>query len=275
MLRFTYPEGKTKALTFSYDDAQIYDRRLVEIFNRYGLKATFHLNMGTLDTTEPGADGERVEYIRSAEVKELYQGHEVACHGFHHPFMDQLAQTELTREIWEDKKGLEKLTGKIVTGMSYPFGNYDERIMKTAESLGIEYSRTVKDTMSVNLPENFLAWHPSCHHNKLSDEMIETFLNPPAFRKLPLLYVWGHSFEFHRENTWEIFEEKCRKLSGDSSVWYATNLEIMDYIKAMRSLRTSADGKVLQNPSGVKLYFTAGDGKLYSLGAGESLVLPE
>lgn len=34
-----YPHWKEKAVTFSYDDGQIYDRRLVEIFDRYGLKA--------------------------------------------------------------------------------------------------------------------------------------------------------------------------------------------------------------------------------------------
>ena len=47
--RFTFPEGKDKALTFSYDDGNIADKRLVSIFNNYGLKATFHLNSGMLD----------------------------------------------------------------------------------------------------------------------------------------------------------------------------------------------------------------------------------
>lgn len=43
-----YPGGKFKALTMSYDDGQIHDRRLVEIFNRHGIKGTFHLNSGLL-----------------------------------------------------------------------------------------------------------------------------------------------------------------------------------------------------------------------------------
>ena len=33
--RFVYPEGKSKALTMSYDDGVVADRRLVEIFNHY------------------------------------------------------------------------------------------------------------------------------------------------------------------------------------------------------------------------------------------------
>lgn len=36
--------GKKKALTFSYDDAVSQDIRLIEIFNRYGLKCTFNMN---------------------------------------------------------------------------------------------------------------------------------------------------------------------------------------------------------------------------------------
>ena len=36
--------GKKKALTFSYDDGVTQDIRLIEIFNKYNLKATFNLN---------------------------------------------------------------------------------------------------------------------------------------------------------------------------------------------------------------------------------------
>ena len=39
-----FPEGKTKALTFSYDDGEKQDIRLIQLFNKYGLKGTFNLN---------------------------------------------------------------------------------------------------------------------------------------------------------------------------------------------------------------------------------------
>ena len=47
--------GKNKALTFSYDDGVTQDKRLIEIFNKYGLKATFNLNSELL-----GLDGELI-----------------------------------------------------------------------------------------------------------------------------------------------------------------------------------------------------------------------
>ena len=41
--------GKNKAVTFSYDDGTEHDIRLVEIFNRYGMKCTFNLNSGLMN----------------------------------------------------------------------------------------------------------------------------------------------------------------------------------------------------------------------------------
>ena len=46
-------DGKMKAVTFSYDDAVTQDKRLIEIFHKYDLKATFNLNSGLLGT-QPG-----------------------------------------------------------------------------------------------------------------------------------------------------------------------------------------------------------------------------
>ena len=39
-----YPEGKAKAVTFSYDDWVIQDIRLAEMFDKYGMKGTFNFN---------------------------------------------------------------------------------------------------------------------------------------------------------------------------------------------------------------------------------------
>ena len=48
MRRFAMFQNKHKAITFSFDDAIVDDIRLVEILNKYGLKATFNLNSGHL-----------------------------------------------------------------------------------------------------------------------------------------------------------------------------------------------------------------------------------
>ena len=63
-----FPGGKHKVLTMSYDDGKLEDRRLISIFNKYGIKGTFHLNSGLeMDTRIP-----------TSEYQELYKGHEVS-----------------------------------------------------------------------------------------------------------------------------------------------------------------------------------------------------
>ena len=46
-----FPEGRYKALTLSYDDGKITDRRLTEIFRAADIRATFHLNSAYLGSS--------------------------------------------------------------------------------------------------------------------------------------------------------------------------------------------------------------------------------
>ena len=50
-----FPGGKKKAMTFSYDDGVIQDRRLVELFNRYHVKGFPAGPMRTPPATLPEA----------------------------------------------------------------------------------------------------------------------------------------------------------------------------------------------------------------------------
>ena len=235
-----FPEGKKKALTFSYDDGQIFDRRLICMLKEYGLKGTFHLNSGTV-----GTDG----YVTKEEIPELYDGMEIAGHTVSHPYLLQKSAAEITAEIWEDRKMLEQWNGKIVRGFSYPFGETSGHISDILKNSGLEYARTVVSTHSFGWPDDFLMWNPTCHHNEVTEEMIQHFLAPFEYERNLLFYIWGHSFEFDREQTWGKFEAVCEKLSEQGDVWYATNIQIKEYITAVRSLVVSADGRYVYNPS--------------------------
>ena len=236
-LSFCFPEGKIKALTFSYDDGFAPDEKLVEIFNRFGMKATFNLNACRYQDNPE----EKAEYL-----KRLYAGHEIACHGKTHPFFERLPQMSLVEEILEDRRALEQLTGKIINGMAYPYGTYDSNVIQTLRSLGIVYSRTVKSTGRFDFPDDFLEWNPTCHHRENVMELGEKFL---ATGYVSLFYVWGHSFEFEKNNNWDIMEQLCAKLSGKTDVWYATNLDIYNYITAFRRLESTVDARIVRNPS--------------------------
>lgn len=242
-VRFLFPEGKPKALTLSYDDGNIADRRLVGILNQYKIKGSFHLNAGTLGSNNN---------ILPAEVAELFQGHEISCHSYTHPFLERISKTEVVREMLDDRLALEKLAGYPVRGMSYPFGTYSPEVIEILKSLDIVYARTVKSTGKFVLPDNFLEWHPTCHHRENLMELTAQFKKAPY--QFSVFYVWGHSYEFDRNENWNLIEDFCAEIAGDETIWYATNIEICDYVSALKRLEFSADSSLVKNPNAMALW---------------------
>ena len=118
--------GKMKAVTFSLDDGVTQDIRMVELLNKYGLKATFNLNSELLGqpTLLLQKSGRRISHYKVAptDVKELYKDHEVAVHTLTHPNLTTLDEAEIIRQVEEDRKNLEALVGYDVVGMAYPCG---------------------------------------------------------------------------------------------------------------------------------------------------------
>jgi len=136
----------------------------------------------------------------------------------------------------------------------------------------MEYSRTTKSTNDFKLPENFLAWHPTCHHKHNLMENLEAFYAPSRYNRLKLFYVWGHSYEFNNDNNWGLIEEFSKKAGGREDTWYATNIEIVDYVNAIRALRVSADRTMVYNPSAIEVWFTV-NGNTVSVKPGETFKL--
>jgi len=258
-----YPEGKKKALTMSYDDGQIHDRRLVEIFNKYGIRGTFHLNSGRFDADV---------FLKSSEISELFKGHEISAHTLNHPYLTLIPDDIVTYEVLEDRKRLEDLAGYPVRGMSYPYGAYSRHLMEILPCLGIEYCRTVNSHGGFQVPDDFLAWHPTCHHNQNLMDKANVFKNQLKWATMPLFYVWGHSFEFEWQKNWDLIEEFCKTVSGDETVWYATNIEIMDYLKAIKGLKFSVDRKTIYNPSALDVWIGV-DGEPCRIEAGTTVKL--
>ena len=258
MLTPLYPEGKVKALTFSYDDATRDDFRLVEIFNRFGMKATFNLI---------GSQFDLEVRVHADEVKSLYTGHEVASHSFHHPFLDRIPKACALNELLQDRRELEKVTGTIVNGFALPFGSWNPEIVELLRSAGYLYSRTTQFTMSFRLPADFLEWHPTCHHRSAL-ELCDSFKK--THYALSLFYIWGHSYEFSRANNWDLIEKICGELGGQTDTWYATNGEICRYVTALRRLETSADAERIFNPTAYSLWFRKPSGEIFEIKPGET-----
>ena len=271
-MKFLYPNGKKQALTFSFDDNQNFDKRLIEIFDKYNLKCTFNINSGTLGVTaDQNSDGN--VYVKPEEVKEVYKNHEVAVHGVDHKYISTLTDVMIVNEFLEDRKALEALTGKLVQGAAYAFGWHNERIMNILKTVGIKYSRGVDATYGFFPPQDFLDWKPTCHQaDACLKDLGNQFLDCPGYIELPLMYVWGHSYEFGRSGNWTDIEEFCKMMSGKDYIWYATNMEIYNYINATRSLEFFADGKKVFNPTLIEIWVEL-SGKTITIKPGETVSL--
>lgn len=255
-----YKDGKKWALTMSYDDGVVHDRRLVEIFDKYNIKATFHLNSGNI-----GRDG----LITADEASALYKEHEVATHTVTHPRLTNIAPVNIIQETLDDRRALENLCGYIVRGMSYPHGAYNDNVINVLRQCGIVYSRTTKSTGGFGLPDDFMAWHPTCHHKQMLT-LADKFAEKKIFERGGLFYIWGHSYEFEGGNSWKDMELFCQRMSGLSDVWYATNIEIYEYIAAQRSLHISVENKMIHNPSCREVWVSR-DGEAVKIPGGETV----
>lgn len=266
-------DGKSKVLTLSYDDGVVQDIRLIEIMNKYGLKGTFNINTG-LYLPE---DAERERYygrMKLSEAKELYinSGHEVAVHALTHPFLEKIKPEQVAFEVLEDRKNIEKEYKSIARGMAYPFGTYSDMVVEVLKNSGICYSRTVKSTENFAFPENWLTLHPTCHHNnpKLM-ELAEKFVDAkPDFKHSYMFYLWGHSYEFDNNDNWEVIEKFAEYIGGKDDIWYATNIEVYDYVKAYESLQASMDEKIIHNPSATDVWVGISN-EIIKIPAGETV----
>ena len=181
---------------------------------------------------------------------------------------------EVAREILEDRKGLESLTGGLVRGHAYPNGSYSEEIKQLFKQLGIAYGRVVGSRADYELPKDPLEWHPTCHHT--DPELMkkaEYFVNFQKKQYLKLMYVWGHSYEFDGAHNWEVIEEFCKYAGGKEDIWYATNIEIIDYMDAAKNLKFSGNNEMVYNPSAISVWLHCDDKKYVEVKGGATVDL--
>jgi len=277
-IEMLFPEGKPKALILSFDDGRDADRRLVKLMNEYGLVGTFHLNSNKLGTKD---------YLTKEEIKNLFKGHEVSAHTANHPNLTTSSKIDVIYEVVEDRRELERLTGRSVRGMSYPFGNYNDFVIDIIKGLGIEYARTVEDTYNFSIPEDFLKWNPTIHqfgkaYSNLNDtendkkelagfyQVVNNFLKTDA---LALLDVWGHSWENDGAgDRWAEMEKFFKMISKNPVICYTTQIGLVDYIYAYKNLKFSVDKSLVTNLSSIDVYIKMNN-KVYTVLAGHTMIL--
>ena len=129
-----YPAEPSVCITFD-DGCETDLIAAAPVLHECGFNATFYLTAGFLNT--PG-------YLNSSQVRELdAQGFQIGCHSMTHPYLSDLPDPELKREVADAKLLIEKIAGHTIEHFSCPGGRYDERTLEMARHAGF---RTVANS---------------------------------------------------------------------------------------------------------------------------------
>ena len=281
-----FPSGRAKAVTFSYDDGCRQDIRLAKTLTEYGIRCTFNINSGLLGKNNQDwhlTEEEIREHIAQTE-------HEIAVHGKMHMAPGMSRPLDCIQDMLNCRLELEAMFDRIVRGMAYPDSGITNmqneasyhNIRRYLQDLGIIYARTLGgDNDQFRLPSDWMAWMPTAHHRneKLMDYMDKFLSFDPdkenvyyCDRYPRLFYLWGHSYEFEDHKQWDLLDRICEKLGGHEDVWYATNMEIYEYVQAYNALVYSANGKKVYNPTLKTIWFRTEE-KIHRIEPGQMLVL--
>ena len=191
-----FPGFKLKALTLSYDDGVRQDKRLISIMQKNGLKGTFNINGGLFGDKYEGVEKGQ---MTKKEALELYasSGMEVAIHGYRHLSLAEVNEELAVDDVITDRKELEKLFGRVIKGMAYANGSFNDAVVDILKKTGISYSRTIISTEKFDIPTDWLRLPATCHHNnprlmELAKEFVEK--KPHGYfwdNKLQLFYLWA------------------------------------------------------------------------------------
>lgn len=103
-------------------------------------------------------------------------------------------------------------------------------------------------------------------------ELAQNFADLNKKQYLYMMYVWGHSYEFDLDNNWSLIEGFCEFIGNRDDIWYATNIQIVDYMKALDNLKFSAAGDFVYNPSAINVWISV-NGRIYEIGGGMQVAL--
>ena len=163
--------------------------------------------------------------------------------------------------------------GYPVRGLAYPNGSESPEIRAMLPALGIRYGRVVGNTDGFAMPEDFLQWKATCHHNHNLLELGQQFVDLHKKQYLYMMYVWGHSYEFTNNNNWEVMEDFCKLVGGKDDIWYATNIQIVDYMDVVKAAQYAADGSFVYNPCAQSLWLCVDDEKFVEVKGGQQVQL--
>lgn len=121
-----YVDTPEKKIAISFDAAWGTDSTndILDTLDKYNVKTTFFL-----------VDFWVKKYPEV--VKEIdRRGHEIGNHSTNHPYMSKLDEIQIIKELKTTEESIKNITGKRTTLFRPPFGDYNDRLIKTCRENG-------------------------------------------------------------------------------------------------------------------------------------------
>ena len=203
-----------KYFVLSFDDGTTSDRRVIDILNKYNLRATFNLNSGLQDY-KYYMEGKLIERLDLKSNVELYKNHEVASHTLTHANLFKISKEEALNEVIKDINNLESIFNRKITSIGIPYADYDEdRINLIKESTSLKCFRfpSMKaiDDFSMpidpyHIPKNAIYDDPD------AIDKIKAYINSDIEKGIFVLLADPYKIEVY--NKWDYFESLIKLIS--------------------------------------------------------------
>ena len=207
-----------KYFIFSIDDGTVYDKKVIDIFNKYHIRATFNLNSGLQDFVWY-QDDKPVERLKLFENRHIYDNHEVASHSLTHPYLTSLSDEDVYHEVKEDIDNIERIFDRKVTTFSFPFDYFDERTINIIKSVGIKQIILPEIDDSFKLPSDL--FHIKVTSWNIDDalEKVDRFIRD---KNAEIFIYLSHSYDYEFASSYDKLEKLCELVTSHKEIKVVT-----------------------------------------------------
>lgn len=133
------------AIALTFDDGYADILRLKDFFNELDIHPTVFLIGDTSHANEKELETVRT-FLTTQQIAELVDaGWEVGSHSMTHADFSSMTPSEITKEVTDSKKALEKQTQLPIKWIAYPKGAYTTEVTKTVENSGYSLGFSLDD----------------------------------------------------------------------------------------------------------------------------------
>lgn len=188
-------------LEFSFDDGGIFDKKIASLLEKYGFTGTFYIPS--------------VSELSNNVIKQIAIKHEIGGHTETHSMdLKLLSYKDLVREIGNNRKYLQEMTGQPITKFCYPRGRYNENVIDVVKEIGFTEARTTQ-VFKTDIPEDPFKRDTTIHVYQRNEYkgvgwqiMARTMFDIANGKgDKGYFHLWGHGLEINEYKNWNKFEK--------------------------------------------------------------------